>query len=840
MRLARIVAERFGRLESIGLGELGQELTVVLGPNEAGKTSFTSLVRHVLYGFPTKRDSETGYESATGKRLARLVFAENGGQWAIERTEGPHGGPVAVSALGGAERNDILASVTRGVSRDAFRVVFGFGIDEMAQIEVGRGTGDNILSRLYAAGAGLAVSPQDVRAGLDDEAGELWRKGGSKPALNALKTQITAVKKELSEIEATASRFAEEQARLLDLSARSEHARVTRERTASRHNELSSAAGRLADLERRVTELATQVQTDHEELVIATERLDRIVFDERVIGAGAELDSILGDLSGFRERLRRIAEQQSEIASLESRSRAALARAGVDESVAATADLGPETEAGIETWRERLTTLTSQATVSRRAAINAQAALETASGQAGDERPRGAIGLGAAWVPGAVMIAAAALVAAAGVFARQPVQIGLGAALLMVGALFVFRAVRPRRRAEQTGPTAQAVSQSGASSMAAERDEAELRAAKAEWTQWLESRGLSSAGDDPKAVTLLHAALKEHRDLRAEAARVARLRDGDEAACVAFRDRLSGIASPFLGDTSQTPLDAVVALASRCRDAVDRAREQHAERVALEEAIDRGAVMLAGATGRLEVLRAEVAEIGETVGIPGADSARLASEVRDARESAAAADRAYDEIAREHASVSARLDSEGRDAEMARRRLELTGLEQRREEALERHAVLAVASQLMARTQAFNERERQPEVIRRASELFERITEGRYVRVNVPSDGGDFEVFDADSGRWPSSRLSTGTAQQLYLAMRIALIETLEGVGEGLPVLMDDVLVNFDPARKRGAAEAIVHLAARRQVVLFTCHPETAALMDEVAPGHTTLSLDRC
>jgi uncharacterized protein YhaN len=57
---------------------------------------------------------------------------------------------------------------------------------------------------------------------------------------------------------------------------------------------------------------------------------------------------------------------------------------------------------------------------------------------------------------------------------------------------------------------------------------------------------------------------------------------------------------------------------------------------------------------------------------------------------------------------------------------------------------------------------------------------------------------------------------------------------------MDDVLVNFDPERKQGAAEAVAELASSRQVVFFTCHPETIRLFETAAPGHTRLDLGRC
>jgi len=87
--------------------------------------------------------------------------------------------------------------------------------------------------------------------------------------------------------------------------------------------------------------------------------------------------------------------------------------------------------------------------------------------------------------------------------------------------------------------------------------------------------------------------------------------------------------------------------------------------------------------------------------------------------------------------------------------------------------------------------------------------------------------------------LSRGTAEQLYLAIRLGLIARLGRVGAALPVLMDDVLVNFDPERRRGAAEAVWQLAGQRQIVFFTCHPETAAAFSEVAGGHTVIELER-
>jgi len=328
--------------------------------------------------------------------------------------------------------------------------------------------------------------------------------------------------------------------------------------------------------------------------------------------------------------------------------------------------------------------------------------------------------------------------------------------------------------------------------------------------------------------------------LSAEAARVADGAQRDQAECESYRDRLAVLAGGIVPDLTQAALEDVPLHAARVRESLDGALQAHRAKNELALEIEGLQTAVAQSGRRSSSANAEHSVVLERWGLPGHDAARLSAEAVSARERAAEATDEYDRLSSEHTALSTRLDEQGREDVMGRLRLELSGLEERRAAARERFEVLAVAEQLMARTQSYNEQTRQPAVIQRASELFEMITDGRYERVHVPSDGSAFVVYDADARPRPSSELSTGTAQQLYLALRIALIETVGDVGVGLPVFMDDVLVNFDPERKRGAAQAIGHLATHRQVVLFTCHPETAALMEDLVPGHTRLTLDRC
>jgi uncharacterized protein YhaN len=86
-----------------------------------------------------------------------------------------------------------------------------------------------------------------------------------------------------------------------------------------------------------------------------------------------------------------------------------------------------------------------------------------------------------------------------------------------------------------------------------------------------------------------------------------------------------------------------------------------------------------------------------------------------------------------------------------------------------------------------------------------------------------------DGKRKEPDSLSRGTAEQLYLAIRFGYISNFAAGGEPLPIIMDDILVNFDPFRAVQATAAIEKLAKTHQVLFFTCHPETVSLFKKVS-----------
>jgi uncharacterized protein YhaN len=133
-------------------------------------------------------------------------------------------------------------------------------------------------------------------------------------------------------------------------------------------------------------------------------------------------------------------------------------------------------------------------------------------------------------------------------------------------------------------------------------------------------------------------------------------------------------------------------------------------------------------------------------------------------------------------------------------------------------------------------RQQQGPLLLRASALFADLTGGRYTRLEVDEDesGGIYVVVRRPGGtECRADRLSEGTLDQLYLALRLAAIETEVMTGEPLPFIGDDLLVNFDDNRAKAALRVLSNFSKTTQVILFTHHEHIAGLADpELASIH--------
>ncbi|MBU4447155.1 MAG: AAA family ATPase [Proteobacteria bacterium] len=159
-------------------------------------------------------------------------------------------------------------------------------------------------------------------------------------------------------------------------------------------------------------------------------------------------------------------------------------------------------------------------------------------------------------------------------------------------------------------------------------------------------------------------------------------------------------------------------------------------------------------------------------------------------------------------------------------------------DATRRWATLMVCRHLLEEARGVYERERQPQVIREADRFLNTMAHGRYrLLAAVGEDGVHLE--DKSLARKEEVAWSAGLADQVYLSIRLGLAREFGRHSEPVPVILDDVLVKFDPARRQNAARVILDFAREQQVLLFSCHPEFIDLIAAVRrdPGHQETAL---
>ncbi len=122
-----------------------------------------------------------------------------------------------------------------------------------------------------------------------------------------------------------------------------------------------------------------------------------------------------------------------------------------------------------------------------------------------------------------------------------------------------------------------------------------------------------------------------------------------------------------------------------------------------------------------------------------------------------------------------------------------------------------------------------PELSRRTSEIFSRLTKGRYDSVALDRELKALAKLADDTLPRESAFLSVGALDQLYLALRLAICELAlpEEQRHSCPLILDDALTNFDDERCALALELLREMSHERQILLFTCHSREAQLMKQ-------------
>ncbi len=286
----------------------------------------------------------------------------------------------------------------------------------------------------------------------------------------------------------------------------------------------------------------------------------------------------------------------------------------------------------------------------------------------------------------------------------------------------------------------------------------------------------------------------------------------DRSKAEGYRERITQMEASIrdLEEKADSAEKEIVSLVSPYggEDGFRRAAEDHRK---LEEAkLELGHLRrtLVGAAGNPEAYRILVQDMESMT------TAEVEESIERLEEELSALTERRDELQRRIGDLESGIRRMSTDDRLSEKRQLLSVKEEELVESLREWSVMRLALMMLGEATSQFEKEKQPEVVRRA-ETYLRTMTGRDYRLISDLDRKEVVVVD-DRTRRKEDMWSSGLGDQVNLSLRLALAQAM-GRPEPLPMILDDVLVRFDPERRRGAAKAIAELAAEQQVLLFTC-----------------------
>ncbi len=192
MFISELHVDGYGTLQGTQL-TLDRSVTILYGPNEAGKSTLLRFIRSMLYGFPSRKEPvERGEPVHGGRHGGRLLLAQRDGrEWLLERYA-ERGSVVTARDSSGLERQLSQAEWERlalgGVSEKLFRQLFAVSLDELHQLRTlqGEEVGNYLYHAGMAGGAALTAARRRIGAEMD----RLYRPKGVTQEINKLLAAI--------------------------------------------------------------------------------------------------------------------------------------------------------------------------------------------------------------------------------------------------------------------------------------------------------------------------------------------------------------------------------------------------------------------------------------------------------------------------------------------------------------------------------------------------------------------------------------------------------------------------------------------------------------------------
>ncbi len=209
MEIREIKIDGFGIFSAKKLKGVSSGLNIIYGPNEFGKTTLLEFIRCMLFGFPGKNQKINQYTPVNGGCLGGVLKCAlaSGQLISVDRQAGKKDGPVIRTESTENQGQSYLDSLLGYATKDVFKNLYAFTIDELHDIQSLRG--EEIKNRIYGVGMGLGeVSLGEIEQGIDKSCVEIFRPRGQSRMREAL-GEISEVEKEVMQIQENLGKFNE-------------------------------------------------------------------------------------------------------------------------------------------------------------------------------------------------------------------------------------------------------------------------------------------------------------------------------------------------------------------------------------------------------------------------------------------------------------------------------------------------------------------------------------------------------------------------------------------------------------------------------------------------------
>ena len=197
MRITHLHLTRFGMFTDVELSLLPRGVNVVVGANEAGKTTAMAAIQQLLYGIPV-RSPQAYIHSLSNLRIGATLQDEAGTDLTVVRVKRQTNTLRSLSDAPIDEEE--LQRLLHGVDGDVYRTLFAIGQEEITSGgQALLKSGGELGRALFGAGTGL-TRLNKAMARLDSRAGELFKSSASRPAINASLAKFKGLSQQVKEL----------------------------------------------------------------------------------------------------------------------------------------------------------------------------------------------------------------------------------------------------------------------------------------------------------------------------------------------------------------------------------------------------------------------------------------------------------------------------------------------------------------------------------------------------------------------------------------------------------------------------------------------------------------